>query len=102
MRRLPLYSVSASPPSFASQSYRLFYFNRPLSLLRYTVHPPPFDLRFANCQLNDGCNSAICISDYSSPLRALSVHAPFVCSFSSIIPVNDLIGRHAASNEERF
>lgn len=101
MRRLPLYSVSASPPSLPLNLIDCFILTG-LYLFYATVHPPPFDLRFANCQLNDGCNSAICISDYSSPLRALSVHAPFVCSFSSIIPVNDLIGRHAASNEERF
>lgn len=73
-----------------------------LYLFYAMVHPPLFDLRFANCQLNDGCNSAICISDYSSSLRVLSVYAPFVCSFSSIIPFNDLIRRHATSNEERF
>lgn len=55
MRRLPLYSVSASPPSSALQSYRLFYFNWPLSPRRSA----PVNVH-ANWWLNDGCNFVIC------------------------------------------
>lgn len=84
----------ASP--FVSQSYRLFYFNWPLSLLRYATParpfppppyppppflPPPPPLRLTFRQVagfNDGCNSAICISDYC-PSR-VQVYVVCVCA----------------------
>lgn len=93
MRRLPLYSVSVSPPSSSPNLIDCFILTGRY-LFYATLLRSLFDLRFANCRLNDGCNSAI--SCQIIP-RFVYTYVFTISSFSfpSIIPVNDLTQRHA-------